>query len=99
MAKDDIGALWEREKNGKTYFSGTIKLENGSVLEIIAFPNDFKTKENQPDIRIYRRESQPQDARTTAAPRTAPRPAPAPKAEETGYTYPDEEINPEDIPF
>ena len=98
MAKDDIGALWEREKNGKTYFSGTIKLENGSVLEIIAFPNDFKTKENQPDIRIYRREPYA-GGETRSAPPPKREPAPAPKAEETGYTYPDEEINPEDIPF
>ena len=73
-------------------------LENGSVLEIIAFPNDYKTKENQPDIRIYRREPYA-GGETRSAPPPKREAALAPKAEETGYTYPEEDINPEDIPF
>lgn len=47
----DCGALWNREKDGKTYMTGVITIE-GVAHEIVVFQNGFK-KDKQPDWRIY----------------------------------------------
>ncbi len=47
-----IGALWVRKtKEGKTYLSGILETLAGDV-GIVAFQNDKKTKDNQPDYNL-----------------------------------------------
>lgn len=52
-----IGALWiqKSQKNGKTFLSGNIKLEEGEKIKVIVFRNDRKEEgSKQPDYRIFR---------------------------------------------
>ena len=50
--------LWlNKTKDGKTYFSGTMGQMNVQI-----FPNDFKTKDNHPDLQMYFVEKQLQKA-------------------------------------
>ena len=47
---DKLGALWQKEdKNGNTYFSGTI-----NDIKITVFANGFKTEDKHPDFIIMR---------------------------------------------
>lgn len=47
----NIGALWKKEKNGKTFLSGTIEI--GAIkVKVCVFKNDRKDKETSPDYRI-----------------------------------------------
>ena len=46
-----VGALWEREKKGMKYYSGVLRDFRGDI-RIAVFPNDFKKKENHPDMNI-----------------------------------------------
>ena len=53
MDNKDIGALWKREKDGKDYFTGNIKLGDG-IVEIVVFQNSYKKEgDRTPDWRIY----------------------------------------------
>jgi len=57
MAKQELGAVWEREsKTGQLYLSGKITIE-GKHYEIVAFKETDKKHDKMPDWRIY--ESQP----------------------------------------
>lgn len=46
---DELGALWEKETSRGTMLSGTI---NG--VKVVAFRNDRKTSDNQPDWRVLK---------------------------------------------
>jgi hypothetical protein len=46
----DIGAFWKKEKNGKTFLSGKVKIGSNDYTAFI-FKNN-KTKPNQPDYRL-----------------------------------------------
>jgi hypothetical protein len=46
----DVGAFWKKEKNGKQFLSGKVKIGNGEYTAFI-FKNN-KTKPNQPDYRL-----------------------------------------------
>ena len=46
-----VGALWRREKDGMEYFSGVLRDLHGDI-NIAVFPNDYKDKQNQPDMNI-----------------------------------------------
>lgn len=46
-----VGALWERSKDGKTYYSGVLKDLHGDI-NIAVFPNTYKERDNQPDFNI-----------------------------------------------
>jgi uncharacterized protein (DUF736 family) len=49
MANKKIGALWSKKtKEGKEYFTGVISDLRGEI-HIVAFRNDKKENENQPD--------------------------------------------------
>lgn len=64
----ELGALWKRKaKNGgQTYLAGHIKSgDDETPVKLVVFSNKNKTKENQPDFRIY--ESKPYDAVAKAA--------------------------------
>lgn len=46
----DVGAFWKKEKNGKQFLSGKVKIGDGEFTAFI-FKNN-KTKPNQPDYRL-----------------------------------------------
>jgi uncharacterized protein (DUF736 family) len=57
--KDDkLGALWQKQKNGKDYFSGVLEI-NGTKHQVVVFANGFKDADNKPDWIIYK--SQPRE--------------------------------------
>lgn len=52
-----IGAFWEtRSQAGKKYFKGNIEIE-GKTISVTMFENTYKTKDNQPDYKIYKNEN------------------------------------------
>jgi hypothetical protein len=46
----DIGAFWKKNKNGKNFLSGKVKISNKEFTAFI-FSNN-KSKPNQPDYRL-----------------------------------------------
>lgn len=54
----NIGGLWKHKskKDGKSYLQGSI---NGAKL--LVFPNQNKTKENQPDYNMFLVEKEKQE--------------------------------------
>lgn len=88
-----IGALWlKMSNNGKKFYSGNIEIE-GKKIQIVAFPNDYKTKENQPDIQILL--SKPKEIKGEQ-----PAPADVPKEViETNPNSDEEEVDIAKIPF
>ena len=66
-----IGALWLKEANGKSYFSGVLKDLRGDI-NIVIFPNDRKEQPNQPDYNILlsepKKSIQPQGFQAPAQP-------------------------------
>lgn len=46
----DVGAFWKKDKNGKQFLSGKVKIGDGEYTAFI-FKNN-KTKPNQPDYRL-----------------------------------------------
>jgi len=46
----DIGAFWKKEKNGKSFLSGKVKI-GGNDYTAFIFKNN-KSKPNQPDYRL-----------------------------------------------
>jgi uncharacterized protein (DUF736 family) len=46
-----VGALWEKKKDGATYWSGILNDLHGNI-NIAVFPNNKKQAENQPDMNI-----------------------------------------------
>lgn len=109
----ELGAMWKKtsQRTGATYYTGDIDVPGGGTIKIIAFDNDRKEKETQPDIRIYLDEKEPQGSgggrsesgrggsyQRPAAPNRAPAPA-TPPAAPAAIQYPEEDINPDDIPF
>jgi len=60
----EIGALWKRtSKSGRNYYSAKLELTGDLlakcqgaskvVLNAACFPNSYKEKDSQPDLRIY----------------------------------------------
>jgi uncharacterized protein (DUF736 family) len=48
-----IGAFWiKTSAKGVKYYSGNIEID-GKKIQLVAFDNTRKEKENQPDIQIY----------------------------------------------
>ena len=54
--EDKLGALWNKNKNGKDFFTGQVEID-GVKHAIVVFSNGFKDADNKPDWIIYR--SQP----------------------------------------
>jgi len=52
----EIGALWKREGRNQKYLTGKMKQADGSEQQVVIFSNKNKTKENQPDFRVYKSE-------------------------------------------
>jgi len=91
----EIGALWKRKsgKTGEEYLSGTIQVD-GKAIEIKVFPNKYKKADNHPDHRIM-----VESAEDQPAPKAEPTINHDDRSESVLPEYPEEEINPEDIPF
>tara|TARA_B100000287_G_scaffold435337_1_gene503151 strand:+ start:455 stop:751 length:297 start_codon:yes stop_codon:yes gene_type:complete len=54
--KREIGAMWKKESATQKYFSGHIKVDDygeEKMVRVVVFSNRNKTKDNQPDFRIY----------------------------------------------
>lgn len=59
---DEIGALWFKEKDGKTYMTGKI---NG--VPVVVFQNTRKTPgSNQPDWNVLKAKGRPEAAPATS---------------------------------
>ena len=52
----EIGALWKREGRNQKYLTGKVKQADGSEQQVVIFSNKNKTKDNQPDFRVYKSE-------------------------------------------
>jgi len=54
--KREVGALWKKESATQKYFSGHVKVDDygeEKMVRVVVFSNRHKTKDNQPDFRIY----------------------------------------------
>lgn len=52
--KDDkLGALWQKHKDGKDYFTGEVTIA-GVTTKLVIFANGYKEQDKQPDWVIYR---------------------------------------------
>ena len=61
----EIGAFWKREGKNQKYLTGKIKNGDGTEQQVVVFSNKNKTKDNQPDFRVYK--SAPRESTETAA--------------------------------
>ena len=52
----EIGALWKREGKNQKYLTGKMKSADGTEQQVVIFSNKNKTKDNQPDFRVYKSE-------------------------------------------
>lgn len=69
----ELGALWKREarSSGQKYLAGHVKVDELGVevtKKVVIFANKHKTKDTQPDFRIYeamvQAKPEPQEAET-----------------------------------
>jgi len=98
----ELGALWKKrsERTGNEYYTGDIRTPGGDVIKVIAFDNDRKTKDSQPDIRLYLQEDRQGGGSGYQQRSAAPSRAQAPVRETPPpIEYPTEDIDPDDIPF
>lgn len=56
----EIGALWKREGRNQKYLTGKVKNADGTEQQVVIFSNKNKTKDNQPDFRVYKSEPRPE---------------------------------------
>ena len=56
----EIGALWKREGRNQKYLTGKLKQADGSDQQVVIFSNKNKTKDNQPDFRVYKSLDKPE---------------------------------------
>ena len=61
----EIGALWKREGKNQKYLTGKMKQADGSEQQVVIFSNKNKTKDNQPDFRIYKSEPRNEGEQTS----------------------------------
>jgi uncharacterized protein (DUF736 family) len=66
----EIGALWKREGRNQKYLTGKMKNADGTEQQVVIFSNKNKTKDNQPDFRVYK--SEPRGEAEQATAETAP---------------------------
>lgn len=66
-ADREIGALWKREGRNQKYLTGKMKSADGSEQQVVIFSNKNKTKDNQPDFRVYKSEPRQQEEAAVSA--------------------------------
>lgn len=53
MKSVELGALWKKkDKNGKTYLTGSVNIFPYGQVNVTIFENNYKTKDNHPDYKI-----------------------------------------------
>lgn len=58
MTLSKLGAMWRKQKEGKTYFTGLVEI-NGKKTNLVMYPNEYKTNkkgeeiENPPAYNIF----------------------------------------------
>ena len=67
----EIGALWKREGRNQKYHTAKIKTPHGSEQQVVIFSNKNKTKDNQPDFRVYKSEPRAEQQEVAADTSTA----------------------------
>lgn len=90
---DEIGALWSRQSRNGEYLSGKITVA-GEAVDVVCFVNKHKTLDKHPDWRVLI--SRPVNRDEANAAGNNPNPEMQTPA---APDYPEDEINPEDIPF
>lgn len=60
----EIGALWKREGRNQKYLTGKMKSADGTEQQVVIFSNKNKTKDNQPDFRVYKSEPRQESEET-----------------------------------
>lgn len=80
--ENELGALWARKGEKGEYLTGVVTID-GTAYQVVAFKNDYKTKPNQPDWRVFK---------------SAPKAELVVKDDFEGE-YPQEEITVDEIPF
>ena len=64
--KISLGGLWANQmKDGSTYFSGSL-----GQGKIVIFPNGYKTKDTDPDYKMYLTPKQKKEDSSNSAPET-----------------------------
>lgn len=87
------GAVWEKTAaSGLQYYSGHIVDDQGNKHYFAMFENDQQGNSARPKFNIVGNDQE--QRQTTSTPAKQPVPAPT-----KGIEYPDEDINPDDIPF
>lgn len=59
MANRKVGVFWEKNKNGKTYWTGVVNNGVGGDVQVILFHNDKKSQTKDPDLNLFL--SEPKD--------------------------------------
>lgn len=90
---NEIGALWKRTGAKGEYFTGTVTI-NGQAIELRVFKNDYKKMDKHPDFKVFL--SVPDDQ---PAPPTEPTISHNDRSASVLPDYPEEQIDPNDIPF
>ena len=49
-----LGALWKKENDKGTFFSGVLENEDGTKTKIVIFKNNYKDTDNKPDYVILK---------------------------------------------
>lgn len=50
----EVGALWKKDGANQKYLTGHIKDKDGNSQQVVIFSNKQKTKDTQPDFRVYK---------------------------------------------
>ena len=50
----EVGALWKKDGANQKYLTGHIKDQEGNSQQVVIFSNKQKTKDTQPDFRVYK---------------------------------------------
>ena len=57
----ELGALWKRESPNQKYLTGKLQVD-GKEVNVVVFSNRHKSKDNQPDFRVYKSEPRNQNS-------------------------------------
>lgn len=52
MKSIECGALWRKQKDGKTYFTGNMNIFPFGQVNVVIFENNYKNSDNHPDYKI-----------------------------------------------
>lgn len=91
---NEIGAVWKRTGKTGEYFTGSVML-NGVAYEIRIFKNDYKKLDKHPDMKVFLATPDDQPASAPSEPTISHNDRTASVLPD----YPEEPLDPNDIPF